>query len=156
MQAITKKYLTSDTLAIYKGENIKKAKITRVKFADSADYATRAHGFLGDIMLPLLIILLLCSSLSAADDWLAWDKAEHIGLYSFLTVASYLNMQHYDLENGINQKSLVISACYIFTTGVLHEISDYYRWNEASGKDIIANLIGVSLGVLVIQMIWGK
>jgi uncharacterized protein YfiM (DUF2279 family) len=83
------------------------------------------------------------------DEWIAIDKLQHLS-YSILVS---LGCQ-YVLVNKLNYKekeALTISSILSFSAGLAKEIQDK-KSSYFSKKDMIANFIGISMGMLIINI----
>ncbi len=83
------------------------------------------------------------------DEWIAIDKLQHFG-YSLLIS---LGCQ-YVLVNKLNykdKKALPISSIISFSAGLAKEIQDK-KSSFFSKKDMVANFIGISMAIVVINI----
>jgi len=117
----------------------------------------------------LLLILLLCSTSKNSfanlpkkyfidksklllvqkpkDRWFAVDKYQHVVASAFLMGVSY-NMAR--VEGKITLKNAIVLGCsFSFSLGITKEVRDYFHpKGVASFKDIVADVLGIGLGIL--------
>ena len=81
------------------------------------------------------------------DRWLAVDKYRHVVASAFLMGVSY-NMAR--VEGKMNRKNAIVLGCsFSFSLGVTKEFRDYFHpKGVASFKDIVADVLGIGLGIL--------
>ena len=92
-------------------------------------------------------------SISKRDSWFGKDKAFHV-LGSFIIVCggTWIHGQRY--ENGLGQ-DIRFGIGLAFTLGVAKELLDEQSpKNRFSGKDLVADLLGVILGGLVLTILF--
>ena len=81
------------------------------------------------------------------DRWLAVDKYQHVVASAFLMGVSY-NMAR--VEGKMTRKNAMVLGCsFSFSLGITKEIRDYFHpKGVASFKDIVADVLGIGLGIL--------
>ena len=85
------------------------------------------------------------------DNWSGKDKADHCMVSLFLVVGSYyfLNQE----QKFDHNKSIYISTGFALSLGLLKEVHDgFIKKNAASFKDIIADILGISLGNILFNI----
>ena len=84
------------------------------------------------------------------DDWIAIDKVQHFSYSLFISLGF-----QYVLVNKMNnteKSSLPISSAFSFSTGLLKELNDKKGKNGFfSFKDMVANFVGILVGVIIIN-----
>lgn len=89
-------------------------------------------------------------ALRANDPWLGKDKADHLMLSSALTAAQYYAL-HREAEMS-SRRSLQAAVISTAAIGIAKEIYDATaRKRFASKKDLIADVLGIALAVIVIH-----
>lgn len=87
---------------------------------------------------------------SVTDKWFAPDKAHHLMASAFLTGFGY-----YSAKQELNQSqyaSQQIAVGFSLSLGLAKEAYDKYgRGGHASVKDIVADLVGITLGIVLIN-----
>ena len=83
------------------------------------------------------------------DEWIAIDKVQHFG-YSLLVSlgCQYVLVNKLDYEET---KALPISSIMSFSAGLAKEVQDQ-KSSFFSKKDMVANFIGISVAMLVINI----
>lgn len=87
----------------------------------------------------------------APDEWIATDKAQHLTASMILTGLAAYRLAHYSDWN--RDASLRGGAGFALGLGILKEISDLHKpfpYNRFSLKDLVADLTGIALGVLLL------
>jgi len=81
------------------------------------------------------------------DSWFAVDKYRHVVASAFLMGVSY-NIAR--VEGKWNRKNAIMMGCsFSFSIGLTKEFRDYFSpKGVASFKDIVADIVGIGLGVL--------
>jgi len=92
----------------------------------------------------------LTSRLHIQDDWLTSDKAFHFASSAFITAGGfYVLHQEQDVERD---KSLLISAGVSLAIGIGKEIYDRKNPKHvASWKDLVADILGIGVALLILQ-----
>lgn len=89
-------------------------------------------------------------TLHANDPWFGKDKADHLMLSTALTATQYYAL-HHELEMS-SRRSLQAAVVSTALIGVAKEIYDATaRKRFASKKDLIADVLGIALAVIVIH-----
>lgn len=85
------------------------------------------------------------------DPWLAPDKGQHVVFSGLLTLSTqYVLVQKADWSSG---DALPVSAATSATVGLGKEVYDASRLGgRASGKDLVANAVGIGLAVGIIAL----
>jgi uncharacterized protein YfiM (DUF2279 family) len=82
------------------------------------------------------------------DEWLAWDKAEHLGVSAFLSGVAY--SVFHDFYGNDKESSIYFSASLTLGLGLGKEFSDRKRpGGRFSYKDLVADIVGIGLGLLI-------
>ena len=85
------------------------------------------------------------------DPWIAYDKFLHLSVSASIVIST-----QYTLEKKMNYKpedAIWISASISAINGILKELWDNTQPNGfISKKDILANIIGIVLGVIIIKI----
>ena len=85
-----------------------------------------------------------------SDKWFARDKAHHLMASAFLAGFGY-----YAAKQEINQSRIAsqqIAIGFSFSLGLAKEAYDKYgRGGNASAKDIVADIVGITLGMVLIN-----
>jgi uncharacterized protein YfiM (DUF2279 family) len=88
--------------------------------------------------------------ITLSDPWLSKDKADHLLVSSFLVAGGYFVAKNDQQFN--EQKALQFSVSSAFALGIVKEIRDGFRkHNAASIKDLIADVLGIGLGVVMFK-----
>lgn len=84
------------------------------------------------------------------DSWFGRDKVHHFLSSAFLTTAGYYFSRE---EKGFsNFKSQQVGIGFSLSLGLLKEIRDGRQsYNSFSFKDMVANMLGIAVGVLIIS-----
>lgn len=84
------------------------------------------------------------------DPWFGKDKADHLILSSALTATQYYALhREFEMSSGRSLQAAVVSTMVI---GIAKEIYDATaRKRFASKKDLIADVLGIALAVIVIH-----
>lgn len=112
----------------------------------------------------LFLNLLICAGLSAAtplgnifkpkpdDKWLAMDKLKHFSTSFYMTTTACYGQNHvFDVPSD---KAHVKAAGLTISLGVLKEIRDSRQKNNFfSWRDLVADILGTSAAVLVLNRI---
>jgi uncharacterized protein YfiM (DUF2279 family) len=82
------------------------------------------------------------------DRWISEDKAMHvIGSFVSTIFINQVSMRSYEQSRN---RSNQISASFVFTLGLLKEMSDHRKKNNFfSWKDLTANILGITLAIIV-------
>lgn len=87
--------------------------------------------------------------ITCSDSWLTRDKAHHFLSSAFLSTAGYYFFR--EEQKFSNQKSLAGGFCISLSLGLAKELRDGLKKNNAfSVKDLVANLFGIAVGLLII------
>ncbi|MCJ7497566.1 MAG: DUF2279 domain-containing protein [candidate division Zixibacteria bacterium] len=82
------------------------------------------------------------------DKWLGWDKFGHFFISGFLSGSSY-SIYHKSFNND-KESSLYFAGTFTLSLGIGKEITDMKKpQNKFSYKDLIFDLMGISLGLIV-------
>jgi uncharacterized protein YfiM (DUF2279 family) len=82
------------------------------------------------------------------DRWLAWDKAEHLGVSAFLSGVSYSVFR--DFYYNDKESSMYFSVCLTLGLGLGKEFHDLKGpGGRFSYKDLLADVLGIGLGLLI-------
>jgi len=82
------------------------------------------------------------------DKWLGWDKAGHFLISGFLAGSSY-SIYHKSFDND-KESSIYFASIFTLSLGVGKEISDMRKPKDKfSYKDIIFDILGISVGILI-------
>lgn len=92
-----------------------------------------------------------CSTPASRDRWLARDKAQHVVFSGLWTLSTqYLLVQKADWSEGDALPASIASAAAV---GLAKEGYDTFHVDEtASGKDLVADAVGIGLAVGVILL----
>ena len=83
-----------------------------------------------------------------SDRWVAWDKAEHLGVSAFLCGVSYSIFR--DFYRNQQESSIYFSAAFTFSAGLGKEFCDQKTpQGRFSYKDLVADILGIGLGLLI-------
>jgi uncharacterized protein YfiM (DUF2279 family) len=105
---------------------------------------------LGVAKRPVPEIELHSFKITLADSWFGKDKADHFLASAFLTVGSFYLLK--EEQNLSHKKSMNLSIAFAFSLGIAKEIRDgLLRSNAASLKDVVADILGIGIGVLLFQ-----
>ena len=87
-------------------------------------------------------------TLKISDKWLAWDKAEHLGVSAFLSGVSYSVFR--DFYHNRKESSIYFSAILTFSAGLGKEFYDKKTpKGRFSYKDLVADILGIGLGLWI-------
>jgi len=82
------------------------------------------------------------------DRWLALDKLKHLTVSAVLTGLSY-NFFRYDLHNT-RTDAIGLSCGFTLSLGLMKEYADSRKpKGYASFKDVVADIAGIALGILL-------
>lgn len=81
------------------------------------------------------------------DKWLSEDKFEHIFVSSFLLGITYY-LSHYEFERTKREATQVAIGLSL-STGILKELYDLKDRGTPSFKDILADVVGIIIGILI-------
>jgi len=88
----------------------------------------------------------------STDNWWAKDKLKHFSMAFYLTMSSYYYQNR--IFNVNPEKASQRSGLTILSLGIGKELYDHYRPNSFfSVKDLVADLSGVCVGLLLINRI---
>jgi uncharacterized protein YfiM (DUF2279 family) len=82
------------------------------------------------------------------DKWLGWDKFGHFFISGFLSGSSY-SIYHKSFNND-KESSVYFASTITLSLGFGKELSDMKKpQNKFSYKDLVCDLMGISLGLIV-------
>ncbi len=82
------------------------------------------------------------------DKWLGWDKFGHFFISGFLSGSSY-SIYHKSFNND-KESSVYFAGTFTLSLGIGKETADMKKpQNKFSYKDLICDLLGISLGLIV-------
>ena len=82
------------------------------------------------------------------DNWLAWDKAEHLGVSALFSGTLY-SVFHNFYDND-RKASIYLSSSLTFSLGLGKEFYDRRNpRNRFSYKDLVADVLGIGIGLLI-------
>ncbi len=82
------------------------------------------------------------------DKWLAWDKAEHLGVSALFSGTLY--SVFHDFYNNDRKSSIYLSSSLTFSLGLGKEFYDRRTpRNKFSYKDLVADILGIGIGLLI-------
>lgn len=88
--------------------------------------------------------------ITCSDSWFTRDKAHHFLTSAFLSAAGYYLLR--EEQKFSNQKSQTGGFCISLSLGLAKEIRDGIQHkNAASVKDLVANLLGIAVGIMIIS-----
>lgn len=88
-------------------------------------------------------------STPANDKWIAWDKAKHLLVSATLMGFGY-HIFKYDFKKS-HQSSIYFGLSLSLSAGLTKEYINSKRGGKASYKDIVADLMGIGIALLVIR-----
>ena len=87
-------------------------------------------------------------TLRISDEWVAWDKVEHLGVSAFLSGVSYSIFR--DFYYNKKESSIYFSATLTLGAGLGKEFYDKKTpKGRFSYKDLVADILGIGLGLLI-------
>jgi len=85
-----------------------------------------------------------------ADSWFGRDKVHHFLTSAFLSSVGYYFL--YEEQNFSNRISQQGGFCFSFSLGLVKEIRDGLKpTNAFSVKDLIADILGTTVGILLVS-----